>query len=426
MIKKWKDFIRKVFKKDGKPYEATDGQVEIFEKILNPYIKNLWITAPSRYGKTEISALAILTLASQFNLKIPIVGGSYDKANKIMEYILEHIGDNYYIYEGLINLDLKEVESLKVQRSKVALRWKNGGWIYITSIDERNISKEGSRVVGEGGDMVFLEEAGLIKSEEQFSKVVRMPEGKIAKLVMSGNCFENSIFEKAYHSDIYHKVKITLDQAIKEGRIDKERLFKVIKPQMTRKDWLRFYETKFPKSDDFSYFKPKKYEILPRLEEMEIFGAIDLSLGEKGSNLTGIVILGKEKKTGKIYEVESIGQVLKPDEAINRILSFPYNFVRFGIEDVYFQRYFKNVIEEKSRRLGKFIPFTGIKQSKSKIERIESLEPIVNTAQIEFKGGNELFNELKNYPELEFIDVLDALEMCYRLIKENQVLIYQL
>jgi predicted phage terminase large subunit-like protein len=422
----WKSYISAVFKKNGKPFIPTDGQVRIFEAILNPNYPFVWINAPTRYGKSEISAMALLIGAAIFNLKIPIVGGSLDKANKIMEYVLEHIGDNKDLYEGLINTDLKDIEALKVQRSKSILRWRDGGWIYITSIEQKNLSKEGEKVVGEGGDIVFLEEAGLIRSKEQFSKVLRMPEGKIAKLVMAGNCFENSIFEEAYKDDDYYKVKIELEEAFNEGRLDRERVFNFIKPKITYKDWLRFYEGKFPQANLYGYFKPHKYDFLPPLDKLNIFGAMDLALGEKEGKLTGIVVLGKHKETGQIYEVESIGEKMLPDEAIRTVLNLPYKFTRFGIEEVQFQKYFKDIIDKKSKELGKYIPFTGIKQSIKKEERIESMEPYVNTRQILFKGDNELWNEMINWPNVEYNDVLDALEMAFRLVKEIKIGIYRL
>ena len=120
--------------------------------------------------------MALIYLASVKHLKIPIVAGSKDKANKIMDYVLQHLSDNDFFYKGLINLDLTDVEKLKVKATKEALRWATGGWIYITSIESGNTVKEGEGVVGEGGDVVVLEEAGLIKHDEQFSKIVRMPE----------------------------------------------------------------------------------------------------------------------------------------------------------------------------------------------------------------------------------------------------------
>jgi len=41
---------------------------------------------------------------------------------------------------------------------------------FITSVDSRSIVKEGEGVVGEGGDVVILEEAGLIRKKSSFQK----------------------------------------------------------------------------------------------------------------------------------------------------------------------------------------------------------------------------------------------------------------
>lgn len=420
-----KQIIGSLFKNaKGEPYQLTDGQCEIFEGVTNPKYKWVWQSAPTRYGKTEVLALASIYLAVFHKVKIPIVGGSEEKAKKIMEYVVQHIGDHPSLYEGLLNINIKEsraeaVEQLKVQMSKQALRWSKGGWIYITSVDARSIASEGERVVGEGGDLVILEEAGLIKRKEQFSKVVRMVEGTMwGKLVMSGNCIEKSVFQTAFNDPLYHKVRIPQEQAIAEGRLNQERLDQQ-KNQTTSKDWKRYYLVQFPEENEFTYFKPKRYDILPEI--VRYWGSLDLALGEaKKGSLVGIVILGKDKN-GQVYEVESMGQQIKPDETIRTIFNYPYQFERFGIESVQFQQYFLDIIKEKSQDRGKYIPFEGIPQSKKKEERIESLEPFINTGQILFKGDNELWQELQDYPEAENIDVIDALEMNWRMIYQPKV-----
>ena len=176
----------------GEPLILTDGQCYIFEAVTNPDYHWVWCSAPTRYGKTDTLAVALLYLAVFHNLKIPVVAGSIDKANKIMEYVVAHVGDHTELGSGLINAELTNIEKLKIKVSQNALRWHKGGWIYITSIESGNTKKEGEGVVGEGGDVVVLEEAGLIKHRNQFSKVVRMPEEDKGwgKLVMSGNCIE--------------------------------------------------------------------------------------------------------------------------------------------------------------------------------------------------------------------------------------------
>lgn len=400
--------------KKGNPYKLTDGQCDIFASVVNKNKKWIWISAPTRYGKTEVLALAILYLATILNLKIPIVAGSEDKARKIMEYILQHIPDHPELFAGLLNMKgLEDADRLKVSASKDTLRWATGGWVYVTSINSRQKSAEGEGVVGEGGDVVILEEAGLIKEKDQFSKIVRMAEGEWRKLVMIGNCVEKSIFENAYNNDLYIKVKIGLDQALEEGRFSQEELDEK-KPQTTKKDWKRYYLVEFPERNEFTYFKPKKYEYLSN--DLEYYGSVDLALGESNNgSLVGITVLGKDKKTGQIYEIESIGEHLKPDETIRKIFNLPYTFKRFGVESVQFQRYFLKIINEKSKEEGKYIPFEGINQQRKKEERIESLEPFVNTGQILFRGDGILWDHFQDYPDCPF-DVLDSLEMTTRLM----------
>jgi predicted phage terminase large subunit-like protein len=422
MTKKSRNKVRLIVSKyfkdsKGNPFQLTDYQCEIFVAVISKKRKWVWLSAPTRYGKSEVLALACIYLAVFENLKIPIVGGSEDKAKKIMEYITKHIGDHPELYAGLINLQgLASVEKLKISVSKETLRWSNGGWIYVTSIDSRSISKEGEKVVGEGGDVVILEEAGLIRDKDQFSKIVRMPEGEWRKLVMSGNCVEKSVFEAAYKNPLYYKIRVTLEQAIAEGRYTQDELNEK-QSQTTTRDWKRYYLVEFPQAGEFGYFKPKAYEFLPN--ELDYYGALDPALGEsnKSGSLVGIVILGQHPVTKQVYEIESIGDsTLKPEDAMRKVLNFPYKFKRFGVEAVQFQAYFKRQMDEKSKELQKYIPFVGIQQKRKKEERIESVEPIVNTGIVLFKEGSLLWQHMQDYPDLDKLDVLDTFEMVCRLM----------
>jgi predicted phage terminase large subunit-like protein len=415
--------IQSYFKnKKGEPFNPTDSQCVEFASIIDQRVKWLWISAPTRYGKSEMLGMAVLYCAAFLNLKIPIVGGSIDKANKIMEYIIGHVADHPVFHKGLINLDLSQVEKLKVTISKDTLRWADGGWIFVTSIDSRQISKEGEGVVGEGGDIVVLEEAGLIKSKDQFSKVVRMPEEDRGwgKLIQNGNCIEGSVFEAAYKNPLYIKVRIDLETAIREGRYSRQRVEEV-RLQTTSKDWKRYWLVQFPAKGEFAYFKPKSYEFLPR--DLKYYGAIDPALGgvekaekqkiETGSKI-GIAVLGVDKDFQK-YEVEVIVDHMTPDEAIRKIFNMPYKFTRFAFEAIAFQKYFLKETKIKSKEQGVNIPFEGMQQSKNKIERIESMEPPINTGQVLFKGEGQIWDDLMDYPKVDFLDGLDVLEMAHRI-----------
>jgi len=410
-----KELVRAYFKdRKGQPYELTNGECDILAAVLKKSLKYVWISAPTRYGKSETMAIALIILAVFYQLKIPVIAGSKDKAEKIMEYVIGHVGDHPELNRGLLTLHgLRDIQRLKVSASKDALRWATGGWIFITSVSMHSVSKEGERALGEGGDVVVLEEAGMIKKKEQFSKIVRMTEGDWGKLVMSGNCIEKSVFEDAFNSSLYYKVRIDLEQAIKEGRYTRKELA-AKKEQTTTKDWKRLYEVEFPKAGEFTYFKPKRYELLPA--DLKYYGSLDPALGEaKKGCLVGIVVLGVAED-GQVYEVETVGEKITPDEAIRRIFNLPYKFERFVIETVQFQKYLLQELEKKGKEEGRYIPFEGIQQSKNKEERIESMEPVINTKQILFKGGNELWDELQDYPSAENVDCLDALEMAWRTV----------
>lgn len=409
---------------NGDPFVLTPSQIDVFNAILNRDIKWLWLSAPTRFGKSDVLSMALLVLAAIRKIKVAIVGGSMEKANKIMEYVLSHIGDDPLFQAGLLDLeDIKSADRLKIMRSKQKLRWSHGGWLYITSIDSRQKSKEGTGVVGEGADVVVLEEAGLITDDSQVSKVIRMPESKRGwgKFIMSGNMIERSVFEKAYHSPLYTKVKISLEQAkLERGWTDKELEDK--RSQMTAKDWKRYYSMEFPNPLESAYFKPQTYnqQNLPDQAECDIYGFCDPALGEyERGSWTAIVILFKHKKTGKIYEIDTIAGHFGPEEAGRRILALPFTFTRFGIEDVGFQAYFRAELTKEAQKLYKYIPFVGVDQKEKKERRLESLEPLVNTGQIVFKGSGELYEELIGYPDHERRDAIDALEGCVRIATQG-------
>lgn len=411
--------------KGGKPYEMNDGQCEIFYTITSKFLKWCWISAPTRFGKSETASIALLYLAVFHKLKIVIIGGTTEKANKIMEYVVEHIADHPSLHNGLINAkDIDMVDKLKIQASKTALRWSHGGWIYITSVDTNKISAEGEKAVGEGADIVFIEESPLIKRKEQISKIMRMPESDRGwgKLVQAGNMIEGNHFEEAYKSDLYYKCLVSLEQAMKDKGWTEEEIQNKM-DQMITKDKKRYYLMKFPKRGEATYFKPFTYDILPKI--VSYVGAIDPALGKtatkesptkKSTSNTAIVVLGRAEN-GQLFEIFSRTGKIKPKEAMSIILNFPYEFDRFVVEDVQFQQFFREMLDDKSKEYGKYIPFEGITQQRAKEARIESMEPKVNTGIILFKKDSDVYNELVDYPNGDYMDGIDATEMAYRTIK---------
>lgn len=396
----------------------NDGQCDLFYAITNKNIKYTWLSAPTRYGKSETAAIALIYLARFFNIKIVIVGATDDKANKIMEYVVEHIADHPDLGIGLLNTDIDKLEKLKVQSSKKALRWSSGGWIFITSIDAKSKSAGGEKAIGDGADVVYIEESPLIKTKEQLSKIIRMTEFDRGwgKLIQAGNMIEGNHFEEAFYDPRYYKVYIPLAQAMYEKGWTYDFINDKVE-QSTTKDKKRMYFMLFPKKGEKAFFAAKKYGLLPEIEQY--YGAMDPALGKTtSSSNTAIVVVGVDKN-GYIYEVESFVDKIKPDDAMDIILNLPYTFTRFAIEAIQFQDFLKDQLTAKANIARKYIPFEGLQQRRAKEQRIESLEPQLKTGLIKLKGNNTLWDEAIDYPDSDTLDGLDALEMCYRLVKEN-------
>lgn len=409
-----------MFKYNDLPMEIKGGQEDIFYAILDPMLKRIWITAYTQYGKTLTVALAATILASTYHKKVKILSAKDEQAKIMMRYILEHIQDNADFLVGLIDVDA--VSKRQTAFSSNRLAWSHGGEIEVKSA-EAKAKRGGQGLLGSGGDVVIIDESPLVP-DEHYQYIQRMlGRNKDTRLIEIGNCIERNHFMRSYEDPAYHIIRIDYHQGIAEGRIT-EAFIEEIKTghnAVTSKFFKSMYECVFPQENEFTYFKPTKYSIMPNI--VEYYGACDPALGEMGKTDkgcdAGIVVLGLDEN-GKIYEVESIVKNMTPETLMNTILSLPYKFARFGVEAVAFQKFFLKEMEKKSQQIGKYIPFEEIQQKEKKEKRIESLEPFINTAQIEFKGGNPLFQQMQDYPYSDKVDGIDTLEMCFRLVQGRE------
>ena len=393
----------------------------MFDAVLDPRLKYVWISAPTRYGKSEIVAMAAIYLAAIEKLNIRIIGLTKNKAKKVMQYVLEHLADNVAFYEKLINKEIiKDIEKLRLKVTKQELVWADNGG----SIEILGTKSTGGDILagltGEGADVVIVEEAGLIRRDDTETQdmIVRMaePYSRYGKLVLVGNLIEGSWFEKAYKDKDYYKVFITLAKAKQDIPEWTDEYLASKKRKMSLLMWKRMFEMEWVSSKEFEYFKPQTYKILPPLKELELYGGLDPALGEnKKGSMTAIVVLGRHKETRQWYEVENVVEKLTPGKTIDVVvgLARKYKFERFFVESVAFQSYFKDKLVEAVRKADAFLPVIGVKPKEAKQVRIESLEPVVRSGEILFSGMGGLWDELKFYPEVEHVDGLDAVAMVW-------------
>lgn len=245
-MKKTKQILANLFLNDeGKPFQATDGQANIFASIVNSKILRLVIRTITQYGKSNLTALAILFLCASTSKRILIVSPREEQSKIIMDYIRNHAFDNE-LFVKLIEIE-GSVDRFRRERSKTRIDWKTGASVMILTADARTLSKEAKNLMGFGADIVIVDESSLIP-DVMFSKILRMVGGVTnGKIVQLGNPFERNHFFNAFKQDRYEKIIIDWRQALKEGRITQEFLDEA-KETIDDIDWQVFYECNFPDS----------------------------------------------------------------------------------------------------------------------------------------------------------------------------------
>ncbi len=281
-IPQTKRIIESHFKgKDDKPFKPTPTQCDIFEGIVNPSIKRLWVATTTQYGKSDIIGQAAVWLASNFNLKIPIIAGRADQAQIIMDYVVKHMFDHPSFQSGI--LDVHALDRLKTKRSVDHLKWQHGGEILVLSANAKQINND-KNLMGFGGDIIITDDSDLIP-DAHFDTILRMLGGRldVSKLVQIGNpFFKGRHFHKASLSKNYTKIHVDYKTAIKEGRLTQEYVDEM-RDNMTAENFESYYEVKFPDRGTVDGIfthdmidKSKTVEV-GELEEEGIYAGLDVS-----------------------------------------------------------------------------------------------------------------------------------------------------
>ena len=281
-IKQTGKIIRTHFKdKDGEPFNPTPTQEDIFESIVHPDIKRLWVATTTQYGKSDIIGQAAVWLASNFAIKVPIIAGRADQAQIIMDYVVRHMFDHPSFQSGI--LDVAALDRLKTKKSVDHLRWKHGGEILVMSANAKQVNND-KQLMGFGGDIIIVDDADLIP-DKHFDTILRMLGGRldVSKLIQIGNpFFQGGHFHRAYLSDKYHKIKIDWKKAVEEGRLTQEYVDEM-RENMTPENFKSYYEVEFPERGTadgiFTHDmvnNSKEVEI-DELEEEGIYAGLDVS-----------------------------------------------------------------------------------------------------------------------------------------------------
>ena len=242
--------ILKLFKIDGETADnkITGGQLEIFWALVFQKHKRVQIESCTQYGKSLTVALACIVISCIEGEIVSVIAPTSEKAKEIMRYYIQHLGDNVIFFSQLEKKT--KLDRLRQEGSKERIILRNGGGIFIVSVDQRNAKKSIEAAMGKGCKITILDEGCLVQDATE-ATIFRMlaGKGKDAFYCKIGNPFYSqppySHFKKSSDNPKYYKIWIDYKQAIDEGRYTDE----FIDEARTKPLFGILYEVKFPDED---------------------------------------------------------------------------------------------------------------------------------------------------------------------------------
>ena len=171
------------------------------------------------------------------------------------------------------------------------------------------------------------------------------------------------------------------------------------------------------------------YELFERMPKCEIYWmGLDPAMGKKKGDYFGIAVLGK--KGDKFYATVK-GYRLSPVKLIPRIIATYQRFSKIApttmaVETVQFQEFFKDVLKKEALSIGIPLAVKELRNTAPKPLRIDSIAPLINDGTILIHQADQLLiEELETYPSSAHDDLLDALEMAYRIFRSGSNINYK-
>jgi predicted phage terminase large subunit-like protein len=173
--------------------------------------------------------------------------------------------------------------------------------------------------------------------------------------------------------------------------------------------------------EEFNYWSDH-YKTLEDLlvscgDNLQLFGACDLSLGCQDGDFSAILILGRDKRTGALYILVADIQRREPDEIIDAILMYGRRFkgMKFVVETNQFQVVLYHELRKRNDSEKVYMNLKPTQNTKNKEARLSTLQPLIKSGTIHFdRRFKELIEECRHFPKGRHDDGLDALEMAIR------------
>lgn len=154
------------------------------------------------------------------------------------------------------------------------------------------------------------------------------------------------------------------------------------------------------------------------------FGACDPSMGKQGrsGDDSAIITLLRDDASGILYVLDADIKRRKPDAIIEDVIAYHKlrNYQRFTMEINQYQEFLKDVLVQRSRKVGVYIPVDGRRNSSDKEGRIQSLQWHISSGTLRLSRHHIiLLDQLRQFPMGAHDDGPDALEMAVAAAKHR-------
>lgn len=205
---------------------------------------------------------------------------------------------------------------------------------------------------------------------------------------------------------------------LKSFKIDDEKLNKIeiLGEYLANKEsFYSEYQNEPLSRDGLIFSEFKSFEAMPECETYYI--GVDPALGKAKGDYFAITLLGRVQNR---YYASSQGYKIKPDEMIKKIIALYmrhfHKMPTIAIETIAFQEFFKDRLKAEALKKGLHLRVKELKNSVTKELRLDALSPYINDGTISIdENSHLLIEELQTYPKAPHDDLLDSLEMAFRI-----------
>ena len=166
-----------------------------------------------------------------------------------------------------------------------------------------------------------------------------------------------------------------------------------------------------------------EYELFDKMPKCDIYWmGLDPAMGKKKGDYFGVATLGKK---GDKFYASVKGYRMSPVKLIPRIIATYSRLSKIApttiaCETVQFQEFFKDVLKKEALSIGIPLSVKELRNTAPKALRIDSIAPLVNDGTILICSFDKLLiEELDTYPSAPHDDLLDSLEMAYRIFRRG-------